>query len=285
MSKKVIVTGGEGFIGRHLVASLKEEGYDAVVVDLRLGENHDIRSVDNLKNHFEGAEYVFHMAALTSVPYSIENPEETNSTNLGGTLNVLVAAREAGVKRVIFSSSAAVYGDQDLLPVPENAQTNPKSPYALQKLESEMYLRLFSDIYGLETVSLRYFNVYGIGQDPNGPYASVIPKFIEQRKSGKPLTVVGDGTQTRDFVHVSDVVRANITALGSDRVGKGEVINIASGRSVSVNEVAKLIGGSVENVPPRLEIKDSLADISLAKRLLGWQPEMKFEEGIRDLLV
>jgi UDP-glucose 4-epimerase len=284
MNKKVIVTGGAGFIGGHLATSLKENGYEVKVVDLLLGEDHDIRNLENLKNHFGGADYLFHMAALTSVPYSIAHPEETNSTNLTGTVNVLIAARDAGIKRVIFSSSAAVYGDQEIVPITESAPASPKSPYALQKLESEMYLRLFSEIYQLETVSLRYFNVYGKGQDPYGPYASVIPKFLEQKGFGKPLTIVGDGTQTRDFVHVSDVVRANIQALESSNVGKGEVMNIASGRSVSVVDVANLIGGPVEHVPPRLEIRNSLGDISLAKTLLDWQPSIKFEEGIEGLL-
>ncbi|MBX4195934.1 NAD-dependent epimerase/dehydratase family protein, partial [Candidatus Parcubacteria bacterium] len=191
--KKVIVTGGAGFIGSYLVRDLRNLGHEVGVVDIAEDPKRDVRNLETLRPLFSGMDCVFHLAALPSVPYSIDHPAETNLTNLTGTLNVLIAARDAGVRRVIFSSSAAVYGDQESLPVKEDAELRPKSPYALQKLESEMYLRLFSDIYEVETVSLRYFNVYGDGQNPKGPYASAIPIFLEQRKSGKPLTIVGDG--------------------------------------------------------------------------------------------
>ncbi|MDB5194618.1 MAG: UDP-glucose 4-epimerase [Parcubacteria group bacterium] len=287
---KVIVTGGAGFIGTHLVKALQALGHEIVVVDIKIDPNDDVRDPAVLQKLFKGAEYVFHLAALVSVPYSIEHPLETNATNLTGTLNVLIAARDAGVKRVIFSSSAAVYGDQDVLPVKETAELRPMSPYALEKFESEMYLKLFSEIYGLETVSLRYFNIYGEGQDPNGPYASAIPKFLKAKKEGKPLTIVGDGSQTRDFVHVSDVVSANIAAMMSTNGGKGEAINIATGRKVSMRQVAELIlsreanEGSIEHLPARFEIKDSVADISKAKELLDWEPKVAFEEGIQRLL-
>lgn len=281
---KVVVTGGAGFIGSHLVRELKGLGHEVEVVDIALDPKKDVRDLNSLRALFVGVEYIFHLAALPSVPYSIEHPEETTLTNLYGTVNVLTAARDAGGKRVIFSSSAAVYGDQERLPVGENADKHPKSPYALQKLESEMFLKLWSDIYGMETVSLRYFNVYGEGQNPEGPYASAIPIFLKQKKLSKPLTIIGDGTQTRDFVNVKDVVLANIRAMESVVVGKGEAINIASGKSVSINDIAELIGGPKENLPPRLEIKDSLADISRAKELLGWEPKVKLEEGIGELL-
>lgn len=281
---KVVVTGGAGFIGSHLVKELKNLGHQVEIIDIALDPKRDVRSLEGIKKFFIGAEYVFHMAAIPSVPFSIEYPAETNETNLTGTLNVLIAAREAGVKRVIFSSSCAIYGDQEKLPIKETATVNPMSPYATQKLMSEQYLKLFADIYDLETVSLRYFNVYGAGQDPKGPYAAAISKFLVQKKAGQPITLIGDGSQTRDFVHVSDVVRANLAAMESSSVGNGEVVNIGSGEKVSIKKIAEIIGGPIEHLPPRLEIKDSLGDVSLAKQLLNWVPQVKLEEGIRALL-
>jgi UDP-glucose 4-epimerase len=278
------VTGGAGFVGTHLVKELKSLGYAVEVIDIVLDPNKDVRNLELIKPLFAGVEFVFHLAALTSVPYSIEHPIETHNTNLTGTLNVLLASREAGVKRVVFSSSAAVYGDQEKLPVKESAQSKPMSPYASQKLASEMYLKLFSEIYNLETVSLRYFNLYGQGQDPNGPYASVVPKFRAQKSLGQPLTIIGDGKQTRDFIHIDDVVSANIKAMQSNKVGGGEVINIATGESTTINHVAEIIGGPKDYLPTRLEIKDSVADISLARKLLDWSPQINLEEGIKKLL-
>lgn len=281
---KITVTGGEGFIGRHLVSALKSLGHEVKIIDIKTDERLDVRDTESLRKELSDSEIVFHLAALPSVPYSIDHPEETHDTNLTGTLNVLSAARDGGVKRVVFSSSAAIYGNQTELPVAETAPLSPMSPYAMQKLASEMYLKHFADVHGLKTVSLRYFNVYGEGQSSSGPYASVIPKFFEQKKNGKPITITGDGSQTRDFVNIKDVVAANIAAMGSANVGKGEAINIASGESVSINKIAELFGGLVEHLPPRLEIKDSLADISLAKKLLDWEPKVSLEEGIRELL-
>jgi len=281
---KAIVTGGAGFIGAHLVRALAEAGHEVKVIDIKLDPKLDVRDIEALKREFAGFDAVFHLAALPSVPYSIDHPEETHETNLTGTLNVLVAARDRGVKRVVFSSSAAVYGDQEVLPVREDVEKNPKSPYAMQKLASEMYLKHFADAHGVETVSLRYFNVYGEGQDPSGPYASVIPRFLEMKKEHKPLTIIGDGSQTRDFVHVSDVVSANIAAVTSEKVGRGESINVATGTSVSINKIAELMGGPTEHLPPRLEIKDSVADTNLAQELLGWRPKVMLEDGIRALL-
>lgn len=281
---KVIITGGAGFIGAHLAEEIKRLGYEVEIVDIAIDPKRDVRKLEALRPIFKGAKYIFHLAALPSVSYSIEHPAETNETNLTGTLNVLIAAKETGVKRVIFSSSAAVYGDQEQLPVKENVVLWPKSPYAIQKLASELYLKHFADIKSLETVSLRYFNVYGEGQNAHGPYASAIPIFIEQKKGDKSLTIVDDGKQTRDFVNIKDVVTANILAMESQKVGGGESINIASGEAVSINEIAKIIGGKVEHLPPRLEIKNSLADISLAKKLLNWEPKVKLADGLRELL-
>ena len=282
--KKVVVTGGAGFIGSHLVRKLQSLGYEVVVVDLVTDKKSDIRDLEYVKKVCIGAEYVFHLAALPSVQYSMENPHETNETNLTGTLNVLIAARDAGVKRVIFSSTCAIYGNQEIFPVKESAEARPMSPYAMQKLASEEYLKIFSTVYNLETVGLRYFNVFGRGQSSRGAYPSAIPIFIEQKKAGTPLTIVGDGEQTRDFVHVSDVVEANILASTSTRVGKAEIINIGSGKESSVNTIASFVGGPTQPAPARIEPRRALGEISRAKELLGWEPKVKLEEGIKELL-
>lgn len=278
---KAVVTGGAGFIGTHVSKGLSDAGYEVSVVDIKA--TGDIRDLADLTKRFAGAEFVFHLAALPRVPYSIEHPEETHDTNLTGTLNVLLAAKEAGVKRVIYSASSSAYGDNPVLPLKETMPAHPISPYALQKYSGELYCRLFSEVYGLPTVSLRYFNVYGPGADPDGAYALVIAKFIKQRAAGKPMTITGDGTQTRDYTHVRDAIRANILAAASNKVGKGEVINIGAGKNVSVNKIAELIGGPTEFIAPRLEPHDTLADNSLAKNLLGWGPQMTLEEGIAEL--
>src|SRR5262249_48810571 len=236
-------------------------------VDIQTGV--DILDTNKLTKLFSDAKFVFHAAALPRVQYSLEHPEETHRTNVQGTLSVLVAAKDAKVGRVIYSASSAAYGDQDTMPLRENMSAHPKSPYGLQKYVGELYCRLFSEVYELSTVSLRYFNVYGPGASAEGAYALVTAKFIQQRQEGRPLTITGDGTQTRDFTHVQDVVRANLLAATSSRVGKGEVINIGAGRNASVNQIAGLIGGPVEHIPPRLEPHDTLADNTKAKELLG----------------
>ncbi len=279
---KVVVTGGSGFIGSNLVDELVARGYEVENIDLVIGR--DIRKLDQIKPLFAGAKYVFHLAALPRVQYSIEHPVETNETNVVGTLNVLLAAKEAGVAKVIYSASSSAYGDQEIMPLVETLLAQPKSPYGLQKHIGEMYARVFSEVYNLPTVSLRYFNVYGPRQNPDGAYALVIGKFIKQKKEGQPLTITGDGEQTRDFTHVRDVVRANILAAENSKVGKGEVINIGAGRNFSVNKIAELIGGEKEYLPARLEPKHTLADNRLAKELLGWEPQVKLEDGIKELL-
>lgn len=294
--QKVVVTGGAGFIGSHLVGALLERGYEVHVVDNYLGGRreervhaaatyHDVDICDasKLAPIFEGATYVFHTAAQPRVPYSIEHPQETNENNITGTLNVLVAAKDAQVKRVIYSASSSAYGDQDTMPLVETMSAKPKSPYGLQKYVGELYCRVFSEVYGLPTVSLRYFNVYGPGADPNGAYALVIGKFILQRTQDETLTITGDGTQTRDFTHVRDVVAANVLAAESPKVGKGEVLNIGAGQNASVNKVAELIGGPVQHVEARLEPHDTLADNSKARELLNWQPTVSLEDGIAEL--
>jgi UDP-glucose 4-epimerase len=294
--KKAVVTGGAGFIGSHLVVQLVADGYDVHVVDnyaagkkesrLCAGATyHDIDIVDleKLRPLFAGATYVFHLAALPRVQFSIDHPQEAHNANVVGTFNVLLAARDQKVAKVIYSASSSAYGDSDTLPLVETMPAHPKSPYGLHKYIGELNARLFSDIYGLPTVSLRYFNVYGPGGDAADAYALVMPKFLEMRMQGKAMVIFGDGTQTRDFTHIHDVVRANIAAATRDTVGKGEVINIGAGNNVSINTVAELIGGPVEYAPARLEPHDTLADNSLAKKLLGWEPQVSLEEGIAEL--
>ena len=282
MSKKAIVTGGAGFIGKHLVAGLRQEGFEVSVVDIK--ETGDVRKFDELKAAFTGAQYVFHLAALPRVQYSIEHPQETHETNVNGTLNVLLAARDCGVKRVVFSSSAAVYGDQEVVPLHEDMPAQPKSPYGLHKYMGEKYCKLFSELYGLQTVCLRYSNVYGPGADPNGAYALVVAKFLKQKQDGEPLTICGTGENTRDYIAIADVVRANLLAATGGSVGVGEIINIGSGRETSVNIIAALVGGKTERLEPRIEPARSVADITRAKKLLGWEPSISVEDGISALI-
>jgi UDP-glucose 4-epimerase len=292
---KVIVTGGAGFIGSNLTDTLVERGFDVHVIDNLVGgkkENvnkkaklHvlDITDLDAIKPIFKGADAVFHLAALPRVQYSIEYPVETHEANITGTLNVLVASKEAGIKKVIYSASSSAYGDQPKLPLVEDMPAMPKSPYGLQKYIGELYCRVWSEVYKLPTVSLRYFNVYGPHGNPEGAYALVIAKFIEQRLRGEKMTITGDGEQTRDFTNVRDVVRANILAMESDKVGNGEVMNIGAGKNQSINRIAEIIGGEVEHIPERFEPKNTLADNSKAKELIGWIPEVSIEEGIAEL--
>ncbi|MES3032179.1 MAG: NAD-dependent epimerase/dehydratase family protein [Patescibacteria group bacterium] len=293
--EKIIVTGGAGFIGSHIVDQLISDGYEVHVVDnLSAGKkenvnpkaifhNVDIRDYDKLLPIFEGVKYVFHEAAFPQVQYSIENPVETNEINVGGTLNVLEVSRANKVRRIIFASSSAVYGNQEILPITENMQTNPLSPYGAQKYIGEVYMKLYAEIYGLETVCLRYFNVYGPRQSAGGAYASVIPKFIEFRQKNEPLSITGDGEQTRDFVNIKDVVEANILAMKGDKVGRGEVLNIGGSCQYSINYIAKLVGGNVSYISPRIEPRNTEASVDKAKKFLNWGPHVILEEGIKEL--
>ncbi len=292
---KVLVTGGAGFIGSHVADALVKAGYETHVIDnLSAGKKEninpkaifhraDIRNYKEILPIFSEIDYVFHLAALPRVVPSIQDPQTSHDINVNGTLNVLLAAKNHKTKRVIFSSSSSVYGNVDKLPFHENMPANPMSPYALQKYFGERMCRLFSEIYGLETIILRYVNVFGPRYPKEGPYALVVGKFLEQRKMGSPLTIVPDGKQSRDFVHAYDVARANILAAEAPKAGFGEVINIAGGRNYSVLEIADLIGGPKVFVEPRLEVKHTLADISKARELLGWKPEISFDEGISQL--
>ncbi|GBD34498.1 UDP-N-acetylglucosamine 4-epimerase [bacterium HR35] len=290
---KVLVTGGAGFIGSHLVNRLIKEGYKVIVIDnLSSGKKEnlnpkaifykvDICNLERILPLFKGVDYVFHLAANPHIIFSIEHPIETHKVNVDGTLNILYASYKNKVKRLIFASTSAVYGKQKNLPLKESMIPNPISPYGLHKLIGEYYCKIFSSLYDLETVSLRYFNVYGPRMDPEGPYALVIGRFLKLKKEGKPLTIYGDGKQTRDFVYVDDVVEANILAMKSKKVGKGEVINICYGKNYSINYIAKLIGGKRVYLPARKgEMKHTLGDNSLARKLLGWKPKVSLEEGI-----
>lgn len=292
-----LVTGGAGFIGSNLVDVLLAEGHSVRVLDnLSTGKKErvaagaefiegDITNLEAIRSAFEGIDGVFHTAALPRIPLSIEQPILTTEANVMGTLNVLVAARDAKVRRVVYSASSSAYGSQSVLPLRPDMPANPLNPYALQKYIGEKWCEQFVRFYGLETVSLRYFNVYGPRMADEGAYVTVISIFRRQRKANQSLTVAGDGEQTRDFTHVSDIVRANLLAMASSSVGKGEVVNVGAGERHSVNEIARLIGGPVEFIPARVgEARDSLADISLTKELLGWEPQVKFVDGLRELL-
>jgi len=292
---KIVVTGGAGFIGSHIVDRLIADGHEVHVVDnMYFGKKEnvnpkailhvvDIRDYEKLLPVFSGAEYVFHEAALLQVQYSIENPLEANEVNVQGLLNVLKASEKNKIKRLIFASSCAIYGDPETLPLVEDMNPNPLSPYAAQKYIGEVYCGLWSRIYGLETVCLRYCNVYGDRQAANGSYPLVMAKFFELKKQGKPLTITGDGKNTRDYVHVRDVVEANLKAMISNKVGKGEAINIGTGNEYSVNEIAKLVGGEVVYIEPRIEPRAISVDIKKAVELLGWHPSIKFEDGLAEL--
>lgn len=294
---KVLVTGGAGFVGSHIVDALIEKGHQVLIIDnLSTGKKEyinpqakffeaDLRYFDKIRPLFEGVDFVFHQAALPRIPFSIDKPRESNEANVTGTLNALVAAKEAKVKKFIYAASSSAYGNQKQLPLKEDMVASPLNPYALQKYVGELYLRVFFEIYGLPTVSLRYFNVYGPRAGAEGAYATVIPVFLRQKSVHEPLTIDGDGEQTRDFSHISDVVRANILAMESDKAGKGEVINIGAGDGHSVNKIAKIVGGETISSPVRSgDIRHTLADITRAKELLGWEPKVKLEQGIKELL-
>ncbi len=290
----MLVTGGAGFIGSNLVDALIERGDEVIIIDnLSTGKeeninkkaefhNLDIRNLEEIKPLFVGVDYVFHLAAFARVQPSIEDPITSNDINLNGTLNVLKSASDAKVKKVVYSASSSAYGDQTEMPVHEKMLAHPLSPYGLQKYVGELYCRLFSDVYNLPTVSLRYFNIYGNRQLLEGAYCLVMGIFAKQRLEGKAMTITNDGEQRRDFTSVIDAVRANIMAAESDKTGKGEVINIGRGENYSVNELAKMIGGPTEYIGERLEPRETLADNSLAKELLGWEPTVNLPDWMEE---
>jgi UDP-glucose 4-epimerase len=302
---KYIVTGGAGFIGSHIAGELALAGHDVVIVDNLFSgkmENitpfltqENVRFVQGsitdlplLKTSFEGADGIFHEGAIASVPRSIANPVATNEANVTGTLNVLVAARDCGVRKVVFASSSSVYGNTPTLPKREDMTPHPLSPYAVSKLAGEQYLRVFSEVYGLRTVSLRYFNVFGPRQDPTSQYAAVIPNFITRILKHEPPVIYGDGEQTRDFSYVKDVVQANIRAMESDAQG---VFNVAYCQRINLKELAatimELTGITVPLTfdPPRPgDVRDSLADITRAKQAFGYSPEYTVKSGLKETI-
>ena len=291
-----LITGGAGFIGTNLSERLVKEGYAVVVVDdLSSGANPerlpkevvfhklDVCNTAELTKVMEGVDYVVHLAALPRVQFSIEHPFETQHANIDGTLSVLESARTAGVKRIVYAASSSVYGDQTVMPLVETLPAQPKSPYGLHKYVGELMMKLWNEIHGIETVSLRFFNVYGPHFDPDGAYALVIGKFLKQRSEGLPMTITGDGEQSRDFTHVRDIVDAVVRASQNPDVGKGEVFNVGAGRNVTINEITKIIGGPTQYVPARLEPKHTLADSTKIREALGWVPTVSLEEGIAEL--
>jgi len=300
--RRALVTGGAGFIGGQIVDHLVKEGWGVTVLDdfssgreANLEDSFgrfellrgDIRDGSLLTRAMRGVEVVFHQAAIPSVPRSVAEPLRTNSVNIDGTLGVLEAARRAGVRRVVYAASSSAYGDTEVLPKVESMEAKPLSPYALQKFAGEQYCRLYHALYGLETVALRYFNIFGPRQDPNSEYAAVIPRFITAALAGKPAEIYGDGEQTRDFTFVSDAVRANL--LAADAPGAaGHLMNVAGGRRTSLNQlwraICELLAIDLEarHADPRPgDVRDSLASLELAGALIGYEPGVELREGLR----
>ncbi len=298
---RALITGGAGFIGSHLADKLIKEGYEVFVVDnLRSGktanvehhyntskflfENRDIQD-DGMYDIFRifRPEVVFHMAAIPGVPFSVAEPVESNLVNVQGLVNLLHLSNKFGVKKFVFSSSSSVYGGTDILPTPESTELNPKSPYALQKRIGEDYCRYFSEHYGLESVSLRYFNVFGPRQFGDSPYAAVISAFLDAKKLGKKAKIFGDGEQFRDFCYVDNVVQANMLAASYDEPLAGDVFNVGCGKQTSVNQLKKMLKlGDVEYLPVRDgDVKCSTADISKISKLMGYKPTVEFKEGLK----
>jgi nucleoside-diphosphate-sugar epimerase len=294
----VLVTGGAGFIGSHLVDALVGAGLRVRVIDnfatgrreyvnraAELVEG-DIRDASSIADAFEGVDTVFHVAALPRIPLSIAKPVETHMTNVVGTLNVLIAARDRKVRRVVFSGSSSVYGEQSKMPLVETMTPNPLNPYALQKYVGEQYARMFHRLFAMQTITLRYFGVYGPRMPSEGSYVLAVAAFLKARREGRPLEIFGDGEQTRDFTHVSDVVSANMLAMDCKvAVADGRAINIGRGENVSVNRIAAMIGGETVHREGRAgDMRDTLADRREAERVLGWRPRVSIEEGIAELL-
>lgn len=297
-NKKVIATGGMGFIGSHLTERLLKDNEVTVIDNAITGRMENINHlldhknltlikgsiVDlNLTEIFQGKDYVFHLAAIPSVPRSVKDPYSSNEANVTGTLNVLIAAKDTGIKKVIFSSSSSVYGDTPTLPKREDVPVNPQSPYAITKATGEMYCRVFEELYGLPTVCLRYFNVFGPRQDPNSQYAAVIPKFITSIMNDESPVIFGDGEQSRDFTFVKNVVDANILSCESEKTG---VFNIACGRRITINQLVdyinEILGKEIKPIytdPRPGDIKHSLADISRADGF-GYKPKDEFKEEL-----
>jgi len=297
-----VVTGGAGFIGSHLAQALVARGEKVRVADSFITGNRrnleaigggvelvegDLADAAVARRAVAGADYVLHQAAIPSVPRSVDDPVTSHRANVDATLQILVAAREASVKRVVYAASSSAYGDTPEMPKREDMPTNPLSPYALQKLIGEQYMQMFTALYGLETVSIRYFNVFGPRQDPSSPYSGVIALFVTALLSGKAPTIIGDGEQTRDFTYVANIVEGVLLAAKAP-TASGEVINVATGRQISINELARTLGKVIANTKPAVhtesrvgDVRHSLADITKARTLLGYEPTVDLEEGLR----
>jgi UDP-N-acetylglucosamine/UDP-N-acetyl-alpha-D-glucosaminouronate 4-epimerase len=297
-----LITGGAGFIGSNIAEHLVASDFRVRIFDnFSSGKRDnlttfsdkieiidgDLRVLESVKHAMDAVRYVLHLGAIPSVPLSVEDPHTTNQSNITGTLNVLLAARDAGVRRVVFSSSSSVYGDTPTLPKREDETPSPLSPYAIHKITGEYYCRVFWQLYGLETVSLRYFNVFGPRQDPRSQYAAVIPRFITAILRDEAPTIFGDGKQTRDFSHIEDVIDANLAACHAPKEVLGESFNIACGSRTSLLELVDTINEICgKKIAPRFdpprpgEVRDSQADVSKAAKLLGWKPRIDFREGI-----
>ena len=305
---KILVTGGAGFIGSNLTGALLKQGHRVRVLDnfstgkrenlvfdrrypfLEIIEG-DIGEYKVCQSAIEGMEFVFHQAALPSVQQSVEDPLTSNRVNVQGTLNILLAARDAGVKRLIYASSCAIYGDDPTLPKREDLPPNPLSPYALGKYIGERYCRLFSQLYGFETVSLRYFNVFGPKQNPDSVYAAVIPRFIDALLQNRSPVVFGDGEQSRDFVYIDNVIQANLLALSAQNL-YGEVINVACGKSLSLNQLLTILldllnskVSPIYQAPRSGDIKHSFGDIQKGKQLLNYAPQVDIKTGLEKTIV
>jgi len=300
-----VITGGAGFIGSNIVHRLVNDGYEVRVIDnFSTGQRGNLEGLEDkislfegdlcdvvlLEEAFDGADYVLHQAALPSVQRSVEDPVAANRTNVEGTLKVLEAAKNCSVKRVVYASSSSVYGDTPSLPKHEEMPLRPKSPYAISKLTGEYYCKVYTEVFGLETVCLRYFNVFGPRQDPSSHYAAVIPIFIRCALEGRPVTVFGDGEQSRDFTYVDNVVEANLLAVQA-KSAAGQVINIGGGTRRTLNELLEaleaLIGGPIERKYTSSrpgDVRHSQADISRARELLGYVSSIGLEEGLRRTL-
>ncbi len=301
---KILVTGGAGFIGSNIVAALVAQGERVRVLDdLSTGywenldgireqslierQQGDIRDAEAVAKACDGIEVILHEGALGSVPKSIELPIQADSVNVGGTVTVLDVARHKGVRRVIFAASSAAYGETEELPKRETMRPLPLSPYAVSKVTCEYYLKVFAGIYGMETLSLRYFNVFGPAQTPDGAYAAAIPRFVDRAISGRPIEIYGDGEQTRDFCFIKNTVNANLLAASTSKKLSGQVVNIAGSRRIALNdlvkEISRVLGRdvTVQHAEPRAgDIRHSLGDITAATELLGYEPSVRWEEGI-----
>ena len=296
---KVLVTGGTGFIGSNLVNKLVELDYQVEVIDNNLIDagkinkkanyhEYDLSDVNNLNQVsriLNSVDSVFHLAAKARVQPSIDDPIGYELNNTLSTVNILKACVDSDVRRFVYSSSSSVYGDNDNMPLKENFKPNPLSPYGAQKYYGEILCNTFAEVYDIETVSLRYFNVYGEGQNIGGAYSLVIGIFFDQMFNGKPLTIRGDGNQKRDFTYVGDVVNANILASKSHMVGSGEVLNIGNGNNRTINQIADLFDVKKEYIEPVLEPKETLADIKLAKDLLNWEPTTSVDSWIKQQII